>query len=286
MNEDLYAQPQPLARPRTPSPIAHEGQRLAEQWKAPVGYWLRRGANASLIRVGMGLPLDKGVDDPVLAECDHEGHTVWHYWAHCAHHCAPETNNFKCLAQSKAIVSLCNKLSNKGEHPWHRLAFMGHHQALTQWRQKLPSWTETALPETSCGDGLWHCAAWSGETAFIQAMNQTPTSTINQPNHEGLTPLIIGVHRLDTAGVLLLLEQGADPNVADRQGRNALHHAALEANHDLVARLDQAGGNGDLPDKSKTTPEQILEQRRHYNDRERMLIRGHWLRRYENRNRF
>lgn len=50
-------------------------------------------------------------------------------------------------------------------------------------------------------------------------------SSLNETDESGMTPLHIAVDSRQTACVRLLLEAGADPMVADRQGRNAFDAA-------------------------------------------------------------
>jgi ankyrin repeat protein len=55
-------------------------------------------------------------------------------------------------------------------------------------------------------------------------------------NVEGRTPLMLAAFRGDTAGVIRLLETGADVNARDRDGDTALMFAAYRG-HGLVASL-------------------------------------------------
>ena len=55
-------------------------------------------------------------------------------------------------------------------------------------------------------------------------------------NVEGRTPLMLAAFRGDTAGVMRLLETGADVNARDRDGDTALMFSAYRG-HGLVAAL-------------------------------------------------
>jgi ankyrin repeat protein len=52
----------------------------------------------------------------------------------------------------------------------------------------------------------------------------------------------------------MLLDAGADPNVADDEGRAALHHAALVGAADLIRLLARAGGGVDASDTLRHAP--------------------------------
>ncbi len=62
-------------------------------------------------------------------------------------------------------------------------------------------------------------------------------------NVKGRTPLMLAAFRGDTAGVINLLEQGADVNARDRDGDTALMFAAFKGHGLIVALLLQYGAN-------------------------------------------
>ena len=62
-------------------------------------------------------------------------------------------------------------------------------------------------------------------------------------NVEGRTPLMLAAFRGDTAGVIRLLEGGADVNARDRDGDTALMFAAHSGHALVVALLLQYGAN-------------------------------------------
>ncbi len=62
-------------------------------------------------------------------------------------------------------------------------------------------------------------------------------------NVEGRTPLMLAAFRGDTAGVINLLEAGADVNARDRDGDTALMFAAHRGHGLVVALLLQYGAN-------------------------------------------
>ncbi len=62
-------------------------------------------------------------------------------------------------------------------------------------------------------------------------------------NVKGRTPLMLAAFRGDAAGVLNLLERGADVNARDRDGDTALMFAAFRGHGLVVALLLQYGAN-------------------------------------------
>src|SRR5215208_3312004 len=62
-------------------------------------------------------------------------------------------------------------------------------------------------------------------------------------NVKGRTPLMLAAFRGDAAGVINLLERGADVNARDRDGDTALMFAAFKGHGLIVALLLQYGAN-------------------------------------------
>jgi ankyrin repeat protein len=62
-------------------------------------------------------------------------------------------------------------------------------------------------------------------------------------NVEGRTPLMLAAFRGDAAGVMRLLEGGADVNARDRDGDTALMFAAYKGHGLVAALLLQYGAN-------------------------------------------
>ena len=63
------------------------------------------------------------------------------------------------------------------------------------------------------------------------------SKALNAHNAEGLTPLMLAVKAKRVESALALLLAGADPDIADRAGNTALHHAAQLGSLELVRLL-------------------------------------------------
>ena len=63
---------------------------------------------------------------------------------------------------------------------------------------------------------------------------------VDNPNEAGETPLIMAVHRRDTAMMRVLLGAGASPDRTDNSGRSARDYARLEGvNSQTLAELER-----------------------------------------------
>ena len=99
----------------------------------------------------------------------------------------------------------------------------------------------------------------------------TPPGNINATNEHGNTELLRACIA-DTRGnhtdtIIKLLRQGADPNIADREGYTPLHYAVMKGNLAVVNVLLQKGANRDAISISGSTPRN-LSARAHFFNRE------------------
>ena len=99
----------------------------------------------------------------------------------------------------------------------------------------------------------------------------TPPGNINATNEHGNTELLRACIA-DTRGnhtdtIIKLLRQGADPNIADREGYTPLHYAVMKGNLNAVQALLQKGANRDAASISGSTPRN-LSARAHFFNRE------------------
>jgi len=88
----------------------------------------------------------------------------------------------------------------------------------------------------------------ASQLGFFEGVQHLVTkgARVDAPNETGETPLILAVHRRDTAMMRVLLGAGADPDRADNSGRSARDYAELEGRDSLVfaeiERDDESGG--------------------------------------------
>lgn len=127
------------------------------------------------------------------------------------------------------------------------------------------------------GDGLLQCAIWSGNAATVSAALALDEEAINRLDKARMPPLVTALYRGDAALMAILIQAGADPDLADPVGRSALHHAALLGEHVLLGELEDAGGDGGLEDKDGRTPATLIE---HRGALVGPSLRAHWAHKY------
>lgn len=217
----------------------------------------------------MGLPL--APEHVALPAIDAAGYTVWHYWAHSPR---PALTFGPLLDQLGG--DLCDKGSSRGEHAWHFLLMAALRPALDAWSFHRGIPDEPVRPGM---DTFAHCAAWSGDSGILSVFGEEELGSVNARDEHGLSPLVIAIHRGDDRLVQAFLMAGADPMVADAQGRNALHHAAQYAEPGLFALLEDAGGDSSAPDFNGLTASDLLRARRQVSSKDLAHVREHWLKR-------
>ena len=91
----------------------------------------------------------------------------------------------------------------------------------------------------------------ASQLGFYEGIQQLVAkgARVDGANATGETPLILAVHRRDTAMMRVLLQAGADPDRTDNSGRSARDYALLEGRDSLVMaeilRDDEAGEQRD-----------------------------------------
>lgn len=77
---------------------------------------------------------------------------------------------------------------------------------------------------------------------------------VDEPNHKGLTCLMIASRKSTIKAINGLLDNGSDINARDPQGRAALHYAILANSQVIITLLVERGANKDCQDNNGVTP--------------------------------
>jgi ankyrin repeat protein len=98
-------------------------------------------------------------------------------------------------------------------------------------------------------------AASSSDLTKLREALKNPNKNINEKDQEGRTALIHAAINGKAEIVSLLLENGADPNIADlANGHTALHSAVQGWHEEVVRKLLKAGAKVDAVDNFGNTP--------------------------------
>lgn len=192
------------------------------------------GDVASLeVMIRQGIPVDSRVEESLTA-------------LHCAV-VAGRIPTAELLLRNGANVGA---EADNGRTPLHLAASGGNHQTVTLLL------AAGADPNAVDSSGLTPlmCAAWMGREAVVAPLVKAGARLDATGREAGFTAL----HLAATAPgrehvVTALLQAGADPNVADANGRTALHQAAIHGAVG-VARVLIQGGAAMIPDSNGTTP--------------------------------
>jgi len=71
-----------------------------------------------------------------------------------------------------------------------------------------------------------------------------PAGELDRQSEDGMTPMMLAASLGYDRVVTALKDMGADPDIADRQGRKAVHHAALNGHGLIIALLIKGGCGG------------------------------------------
>ncbi|CAB0042261.1 unnamed protein product [Trichogramma brassicae] len=99
---------------------------------------------------------------------------------------------------------------------------------------------------------------------------------INAQDHSGNTPLHLSLHNSCRNVTYSLLENGANPNLANKKGMTPLHSALTKNNidSDLIATMLRKDGDPNLADEQGMTPLHLAVKMKNQDSIEMMLERG------------
>lgn len=114
-------------------------------------------------------------------------------------------------------------------------------------------------------------AARKQDRQQFEALLNARNLNLNIADFQGLTPLMHSIksfndHRLTGK----MLELGANPHVADKEGNTALHYATMQNNTEIVRALINKGVNKNCTNNAGKTPLDIAGQ--HNPDNVSMLL--------------
>ena len=119
-------------------------------------------------------------------------------------------------------------------------------------RPQLPSSPASSLPHSNSGTGdlspiktfppssvppLLHTATRSRNRSVMATLLRHGACSVDERDGQGRTALHVAAELGDEALVLLLLHHGADAQLCDDLGQNALYHAVLAGNNDVLEVL-------------------------------------------------
>ncbi|GFI48712.1 phosphocholine transferase AnkX [Lachnospiraceae bacterium] len=123
----------------------------------------------------------------------------------------------------------------------------------------------------SYGNTTLHHACWNGQGEVVKILLEKDPASVNKPNDEGESPLILAVRKSNLAIVELLLAAGALPSLADSEGVLPLHIAADKGDLFVGKTLLAAGADANQKTSEGQTP-LILAAQKGKNDFTAMLI--------------
>lgn len=221
---------------------------MNSSWIQPDGIWIKRKASWDLCSLGLGLDISVE-NNKLIKDIDTQGNHGWIYWAH-----SPKPYD---LIKLEKLVSIewRNKPNFQGETALYILALRGLIDSVDGWFKKWPE--DFNLPIFS---NLLLGAAWSGQPKILKFLIEKFELDLDFQDEDGLTALMVSVHRQPKSNWNLFLESGANLNIQDKKGKNVLHHIAEYGDFEGFHLLESAGGDVEQKDKDNKTPEHIFER--------------------------
>lgn len=213
---------------------------------------------------------------PYKDTTDNFGNTLWHYWVNSQ---SPKNVYKKWESRLKKVD--INKPNNNNETVFHKCIVKNDIELFDFLKS---NYEEPKLfGITREGENILHYAAWANNIDFLKESISTSLYDINLQNTDGITPLIIAIHKNNIEMITTLLLAGADPNLQDIKGKNVMHHAADNGNIDIYELLEDAGGDIEQPDILKRLPPVMLEKFVYKTEEEIIHAKNFWVNQYNNR---
>lgn len=111
------------------------------------------------------------------------------------------------------------------------------------------------------GWNVLHFAVASKQNDIIDMILKCNKSMANIHTEKYATPLQIAVSTSNVDGVFLLLNAGADPNIANNAGNTPLHYAAVSHSEEIASALIAFGAKKDSKNKKGQTPMDIATEK-------------------------
>ena len=99
---------------------------------------------------------------------------------------------------------------------------------------------------------LWASLSSSGE--FIETLIDLGANVNAQRTYDKVTPLLLSANWNNFMAVYLLLDHGADANIASADGNSPMHRAVSNGFFDIAKRLVEKGSDVNLQNKEGRTP--------------------------------
>ncbi|NXP58005.1 ANR26 protein, partial [Chloropsis cyanopogon] len=109
---------------------------------------------------------------------------------------------------------------------------------------------------------LLHLASANGHADVVRHL-AGKNCLLNLPDNLKRTPLMKAVQYQQEECVAILLEHGADPNLADADGNTALHLAVLSGNTTVAGLLLEHNASSDAQNQEGYTPLNLAVSKQH-----------------------
>ena len=93
----------------------------------------------------------------------------------------------------------------------------------------------------SYGNTTLHHACWNGQGEVVKILLEKDPASVNKPNDEGESPLILAAQKGKNDFTAMLIEKGADVNAVDNSQHSAMFYASEAGYTEIVEQLLIAG---------------------------------------------